>query len=141
MSPSSKLALDVTWTWPVVILLLFFALMPLYGPLMPTVEGRFFPVTTKITFVNPRPTDGGTLAQMSYVKSRDCELLGVSADDMMSGQTIEFHAVVGTSVGTWATGPHISVPWFIGAPSITGLRVRWVHRCNPLWLTVTQAYP
>lgn len=142
MSLASRFALNVTWTWPVMIALLMLALLPIYGPLMPGIEGRFLPVTTKIEFLNMTPVQGGIAAQMKYVKTRECEYLGTTADNIMSGEPIDFYPYLGAQpVGTWATGQHISRPWFIGAPSLDGVRIRWLHRCSPLWLTVTQAFP
>lgn len=142
MSQASRFALNVTWTWPVMIALLFIAMLPLYGPIMPGIEGRLLPVTTPISFINVTQVDGGFAAQMKYIKLRDCEYLGASADNVMSGEPVEFHPYTGVQpLGTWATGQHISRPWFVGALSTDGLRIRWVHRCSPLWLTVTQAFP
>lgn len=143
MSTESKqFALTVTWSWPVVVVMFVFLALPVFGPLMPAIEGGVWPVTGKITFINQTPVQGGIAAQMSYTKDRDCQFLGVSADNLMSGEAVDFHPYLGDiPVGTWATGSHISRPWFIGAPNTDGLRVRWVHRCSLLWLTVTQAFP
>lgn len=142
MSQASRFALNVTWTWPVMLVLLFIAMLPLYGPMMPDIEGSILPVTSKIEFLSPVVVDGGLAAPMRYTKFRNCEYLGVSADDVMSGEPVDFHPFVGPPpLGTWATGPHISRAWFIGAPTLAGLRIRFIHRCSPLWLTVTQAFP
>lgn len=141
MSPQAKFALDITWTWPVTILLLIVALLPLYGPLMPPIEGTIAPVTSKVTWVSVRPAEGGLIARMSYVKHRDCEIVGVSLDK--NGVPVEFEPVAGSTdnLTTRGTGPQISREWFIGTDDLHDLRLRFVHRCNPLWLVVTVAFP
>lgn len=141
MPPSHKLALDMTWSWPVTIALLIAILLPLYGPLMPPLEGALLPVTTKVHFINVRPTDGGLIVRMSYVKMRDCQILGVSMDK--NDVPIEFEPVVGSvdALATRGTGPQISREWFVGSDDLDGVRLRWIHRCNPFWQVVTVAYP
>lgn len=141
MSPSrNRFAIGVTWSWPITVLLLLLILMPIYAPLMPTIEGNFSPVTGKVEFVDITPVPGGFVARMQYIKLRNCEYLGASLDK--AGTPIEFSPYNGPPpTGTFPTGPQLSRPWFIGAANLDGLRLRWVHRCNPLWLTVTVAYP
>jgi hypothetical protein len=139
--PSHKLALDLTWSWPVTVLLLVVTLMPLYGPLLPPLEGQFLPVTSKVRFVDVIEVDGGLRTRMSYTKLRDCQILGVSMD--RNGMPVEFEPVVGStdSLVTRGTGPQISREWFVGASKLDDVRLRWIHRCNPLWTVVTVAFP
>ena len=142
MSPGAKLAINITWTWPAVIALLVFAMLPIWGPLMPPLEGALWPVTSKVTFINQATTpEGGTLARMSYVKNRDCEIIGVSMD--RAGLPVDFEPVAGSldNLTTRGTGPQISRQWLIGDDSIQGLRLRFIYRCHPLWTTVTIVYP
>lgn len=53
MSPHERrqFAVNVTWTWPMVLALLFFAMLPIWGPIVPPLEGAVAPVTSKITFI------------------------------------------------------------------------------------------
>lgn len=143
MSPLERrqLAIHVTWTWPAVIVLFVLAMLPIYGPLLPPLEGAVWPVTSKVSFVNAAPTEGGLTARMSYTKLRDCEIIGVSLD--RNGVPIEFEPVAGSleALTTRGTGPQISRQWFIGADSTDGLRLRFIHRCSPWWMTVTIAFP
>lgn len=143
MSPHEQrqFTINVTWTWPVVICLLVLAMIPIWGPLMPPLDGTVWPVTSKVTFVDQQPTEGGLLARMSYTKNRDCEIIGVSLD--RAGVPIEFEPVAGSleALTTRGTGPQISRQWFIGADSTDGLRLRFIHRCSPWWMTVTIAFP
>jgi hypothetical protein len=143
MSPheSRQFALSVTWTWPVVVSLLILAMLPVWGPLIPPLEGMIAPVTTKVTFIDQTPVEGGLNVRMAYVKMRDCEIIGVSLDK--NGVPIEFSPVSGSTdkLLTKGTGPQISRVWFVGNDSTNGLRLRFVHRCTPLWTVVTIAYP
>jgi hypothetical protein len=124
-----------------VLLMLFLAMVPIWGPLLPPVEGYLAPVTSKVSFVNAAPTEGGLTARMSYTKLRDCEVIGVSLD--RGGVPIEFEPIAGSleALTTRGTGPQISRQWFIGADSTDGLRLRFIHRCSPWWMTVTIAFP
>lgn len=143
MSPHERrlLAVNVTWTWPTILLLLTLAMLPVWGPLMPPLEGMIAPVTSKVSFINAAPVEGGFTARMSYTKNRDCEIIGVSMDK--NGVPVEFEPVAGSldALVTRGTGPQISRLWFIGNDDLNGLRLRWTHRCHPLWIVVTVAYP
>lgn len=141
MSPGARLAINVTWTWPVVIVLLVFAMLPIWGPLMPPLEGEINPVTSKVTFTAVTPVEGGLTVRMNYTKNRDCEIIGVSLD--RAGVPIEFEPVTGSTASliTRGTGNQISRQWFIGDGSVDGLRLRFLHRCHMFWTTVTIAYP
>ena len=123
------------------LLLLGFAMLPIWGPLIPPIEGAIWPVTSKVIFVNQMPAEGGMTARMSYVKYRDCEILGVSLD--RAGVPVEFEPVVGSSdnLVTRNTGPQLSRRWFIGDDKVDGLRLRFTHRCSLWWTTVTVAFP
>jgi hypothetical protein len=143
MTPRERrmVALDITWSWPVTILLLVAVLLPIYGPLIPPLEGSLLPVTSKVKFTDVTPTEGGLLVRMNYVKNRDCQIIGVSMDK--NGVPIEFEPVSGSTdaLVTRGTGPQISRQWFVGNDSLDDLRLRWIHRCGPWWTTVTVAFP
>jgi hypothetical protein len=142
VSPGAKLAINITWTWPAVIALLVFAMLPIWGPLMPPLEGALWPVTSKVAFINQAATpEGGMLARMSYVKNRDCEIIGVSMD--RAGLPVDFEPAAGSldNLITRGTGPQISRQWLIGDDSIQGLRLRFIYRCHTLWTTVVIVYP
>lgn len=143
MSPHERrqFTVNFTWSWPAVLTLLFLAMIPIWGPLTPPLEGQLLPVTTKVKFINTRPVEGGVILRMSYEKMRDCQILGVSMDK--NGVPIEFEPVAGSLdvLTTRGTGPQISREWFAGTDKLDDVRLRWVHRCNPLFTTVTLAFP
>jgi len=141
MSPSAKAMMWVTWSWPGTIALLFLILFPIYAPLLPVIEGQLLPVTGKIEFVDEGLSADGksTTLRMKFEKLRDCEYLGVTADQ--SNGPLDFAPVSGSTPITVATGERISQLWRIGTSHLDGVRIRWAHRCNPYWITVTVGYP
>lgn len=137
LSPMTRLV----WTWPGALAVLILAMLPVWGPLVPPLEGAVWPVTSKVTFVEQKLVAGGFTVRMSYNKLRDCEIIGVSMD--RNGVPIEFEPVNGSvdKLTTRGTGPQISREWFIGSDRIDELRLRFIHRCSPFWTTVTIAFP
>lgn len=127
------------WSAPGTLLLLLVVAFLVFAPMMPEIDGRIFPVTTKVSFFDVKATEGGLAARMSFVKLRNCEFLGASLD--RDGQSIEFAPVSGEDPLTIAAGERVSRPWFIGSDNVLGLRLRFVHRCSPLYTTVTLVYP
>jgi len=124
-----------------VLTMLLLAMIPIWGPLLPPLEGQLLPVTSKVKFIEQMPVEGGLNVRMSYQKLRDCQILGVSMDK--NGVPIEFEPVVGSidTLVTRGTGPQISRLWFVGNDNVDDVRLRWIHRCGPWWTTVTVAYP
>jgi hypothetical protein len=139
MSPSAKAAMRITWSWPGTIVLFVILTVVMLTPVMPTADGMFFPVTSKVEFLDIKPVEGGLSVRMKFNKLRDCEFLGVTID--REGVGIDFEPLIGGEPMTLPTGQRISRPWFIGTTNIDGIRLRWVHRCVIWWNTVTQGYP
>lgn len=131
--------LEVAWGWPVVVLLLFFALLPVYAPLMPSLEGAIRPVTSKIDFVDVKPYEDGLSLRMHYFKLQDCVYRSASADK--DGVFVSFVPIAGGEPATYPTGERLSQPWKIGTTNLGDIRIRWVHECHPYWDTVTIGYP
>lgn len=139
MSPSASRAMQIAWSFPGTFLLFLLLLLPGFSSVIPTLEGSLFPVTSKVEFVQITPVDGGLTARMKFTKYRDCEFLGVAAD--RDGISVSFEPVAGELPLTLPTGERLSRPWALGSPDFKGIRLRWVHRCNPYWTTVTVGYP
>ena len=130
---------QMVWTWPGATIVLMLLMLPIYGPMIPVVEGGLFPVTGKVEFIEVHPVEGGVSVRMKYTKLRDCEFIGVALDD--NGFPVTFDPVAGGAPLTLPTGDRLSRPWLVGADTVDGLRLRWVHRCNPFWTTITVGYP
>ena len=149
---------DTWFNRPMAVVLLLAAMLPFYGPLMPTIEGGLLPVTTSIVFVDPvtrlplldaageqivpltaDPADPTSiLVRFTFTKLRACEYLGTNAQ--IKGITVDFESASAPS-GTRLPGQITSPVWRLHATSLKDLEVRFIHRCNPFWLTVTKAYP
>lgn len=125
---------------PSLILLLLFALLPVYGSFMPSLEGSLFPVVSKVKIESVTPSGTGIDIVYTYDKYRLCELVGYSAT--VNG--IDTLLVpIGESVGlsTRGLGPESPRTWHMVAPSLSNAEIWVIYRCNPLWLTTTKVYP
>lgn len=141
MSPAEhKMRLPgLVWSPIGATILMALLMLPIYGPMLPTIEGGLWPVTGKVEFIGVTEVDGGVTARLKYTKYRDCEYLGASLD--ANGMPVDFEPVAGGEPITVGTGERLSRPFFIGTKDLAGLRLRWLHRCSPYWLTVTVGYP
>lgn len=141
MTSTTETILKVTWSWPGTIALLVLLMFPLYAPLFPRIEGALLPVTGKIVFVEITLAPDGisTIARMQFEKLRDCEYLGVTAD--RAGEPVSMEPVSGGAPISLPAGKRLSRPWLFGTLDLADIRIRWVHRCNPFWTTVTVGYP
>lgn len=121
-------------------LLVLLALLPVYGSFMPYLEGRWFPVTSKIAVLSVTPAGTGVDIVYTYDKYRLCELVGYSAK--INGLDTLL-VPVGESVGlsTRGIGPEAPRTWHLVAPSLKGAEIWVLDRCNPVWLTATKVYP
>ncbi len=116
--------------------------LPIYGPIMPMIDGFILPVTTKISPVHPVVTDDGGLEfKFQYTKLRACEYLGTEA--RLSGYHVDFGLAPGQLQmgGTRSTGAQISQLWHLDNPTLQGVTIYFLHRCMPLWISQTQVYP
>lgn len=112
----------------------------LWSPFMPTLEGKLFPVTSFITPIDVVASGSGLDFRFSYIKNRFCEYLGVTARDD-TGHLIDFDTVVDTPViPSKLPGARTSRLWHLNSPTLDGISIFYVHRCSPLWLTVTQVF-
>lgn len=113
-----------------------------YSPLMPTLEGMALPVTTKIEIVGgvERGWDGIDF-RFAYTKLRNCELLGTDVRGP-GGKFVYFYPLPQQGAPqTRGLGPQVSNKWHLGADSLEGLQMTFIHRCQPLWVTVTKVWP
>lgn len=125
--------------WKFLVIALLLAL-PIYGPVMPAVEGWLLPVTTKIAPVNLVADGEGMDFRFQFTKMRACEYLGTEA--RMAGYHLEFYQKVDPGGhSTRMVGAQTSNLWHLNAKTLDGVTIWFIHRCSPLWLTYTLAYP
>lgn len=109
--------------------------VPLYGPFMGGLEGRFFPVTSGVKIVTQTQADGGLELEFTYSKYRQCEFIGANAEK--HGEFVPFF-LLGDGPFTRGVGTQVSREWYLGAASLSGLEIWFIHRCGLLWITTTK---
>ena len=127
--------------WASVITLLAMLFLPVYGPVMSYIEGDWWPVTSKVTFIESKSTDEGFVTRFTYTKNRTCELAGVVM--RRGGADVEFSPIFKSSqvAQTRLPGEQVSRLWIAAIPNLDGTELLFVHRCHPFWVTVTRVYP
>lgn len=117
---------------------LFWALImaiPVYGPFMGGLEGRFFPVTGNVVMKTLRHVDGGLIISYSFTKYRQCEFVGMSAEK--KNNQIAFFPLHRTYTHGVGEGQDSGL-WHLGAIGLDGVSLFMIHRCTPMWLTITK---
>lgn len=113
--------------------------------LVPSVEGKIFPVTTSIKILDPITTGSWYMEfAYSYVKLRkNCRLVDISST--IGGDYVTFAPVSAPPPGPHPPRPpgyNVSSLFRLDAPSLDGLVVSFVHACpfEP-WTVITRVYP
>lgn len=137
----SRLSDRLFGNWASLTILLAMLFLPVYGPIMSYVEGDWWPVTSKVEFIDTKAVDEGTITRFSYVKNRTCELAGVVMK--RGGMEVEFSPVFKSSqvAQTRLPGKNVSRLWLAAVPNFDGVELTFLHRCHPFWITVTRVYP
>lgn len=130
---------------PSLVLLTGAALLPLWGPMMPRIEGRVLPVTSHWG-MEPIETQGGREGARFYLrftKLRDCDLVNYSFIHRETLVRANVEAEYGYTVVTLPAGEEHRTGPFIawGVSDITDYTAVTVHRCHPFWLTISEVYP
>lgn len=136
MSAVTKLAAS----WPSLLLLAMFSLLPVYGPFVGKLEGRFWPVTSPMSIVSIDPSGNGINVSYTVTKYRFCEIVGYSAS--VSGvDTLVTPIIENWHFPMQGLGLSPQRALHLSVSSLTGVEILAIHRCNPLYLTVTKIYP
>lgn len=131
---------QVAASWPVIIMLFFLAMVPIWTPLAGEIEGYLLPVTSKVTWENITPdADGGVTLRMEFKKLRSCQFLGATMD--RDGVAIEFHPIDNSTIFTIAPVTVLTPLWHAQTTDLSGVRLRFAYRCNPFWVTISTVYP
>lgn len=112
----------------------------------PWLESNYFPVTSKITFVEKYEDKGRTIFRFQYEKKRQCEF---NSFEWFSGRTFkENHSPKKMGSKEVTSNPsgetYISSMWVIDAPideTFNDPLIVWWHQCHPFWETKTIIYP
>jgi len=118
----------------------------------PTIETRFFPVTSKL-LIERMVSDGPdkTNVYAAFEKLRDCEYLGIAwyrgSLDQRGFERVPLILLRqegDNSSPNRPVGFQRSGPWVVSIPLEeikTNSFVRLSHKCHPFWVTTTEFYP
>jgi hypothetical protein len=108
----------------------------------PSLESRLLPVTTHAVVTEEVEDATGVLFFVNFVKRRQCEFLGLAWYIGARRVPVDFTPTDQQRVlGTRPAGPQEAGPWHLpGVRTLEGTQAWALHRCHPLWLTVTEFY-
>jgi hypothetical protein len=120
------------------------------SPALARLEPMLFPVTTRLEIRQEavRIEDGIIEFYVKFDKKRQCDFLGIAWYRGDERLVLKFEASSSLSPATRIVGPQFTGPWQLSAPSgfaplttMKGTKARVLHRCHPIWTTITQIYP
>lgn len=119
------------------------ALTPGVFTLGPVVEKRYFPVVNRVEVSDVVPMDDRVAFHVRFLKRRQCEFISLAwySGDMRMPIDFGPYASAGGSNGTRPSGWQHAGPWaLLGVESLRGTRAFVLHRCHPLWITISEFY-
>jgi len=120
---------------------LLLILLPLYGPYMPSLEGKLLPVTSKLHIEKVERQGDQSVIYVSFNKLRDCRFIGLTWYQGDRRLSIRFLDKGGDSDPSRQVGPQLAGPWVISTTSLAGSKVIVSHQCHPFWETRTIIFP
>jgi len=119
------------------------ALTPAVFTVGPLLESRFFPVVSRADIFDQASEADGVIFHVRFRKMRQCEFLGLAWYEGPVRRLVEFQPSVTevVPVRTRPKGFQQAGPWRIGGlRSLRGTRAYALHRCHPLWITITDFF-
>ncbi|CTQ50913.1 hypothetical protein [Jannaschia donghaensis] len=119
------------------------ALTPAVFTAGPLIESRLFAVVSGTVVTGTRVDPRGMLFNVWFRKSRPCEFIGLAWYDGDVRLRIDFHPSLPVQPvpRTRPPGGQAAGPWLLrGVESLQGTRAVTLHRCHPLWLTISEFY-
>lgn len=118
------------------------ALTPALFSVGPEIETRFFPVVENVQVENVTKVEEGVAFYVSFRKIRQCEFVGVAWYMGPERVGVEFAPGHNLYPKTRPVGDQYAGPWMVrNIQSLEETRAFSVHRCHPLWETVSPFYP
>ena len=124
------------------VIALFVLTIVTLGPSLGVLQGRFFPVTSRVVLFDIRYDEnvGRTYFKMEFEKYYNCDLRGVTFRRL--GVSVVAGPAEPTISGTVTTGKRKSGEWLVaGSPPLDDVTIEWSHNCHPLWTVLTDATP
>jgi hypothetical protein len=106
----------------------------------PHVEGWLWPVTGRAVIESEEPGAGSVTFDVAFEKWRACEFLGLAWYDGDRRIAVRFPGRPAGQGGSPSrpVGDQVSAGWRLdGVERLAGTRAVALHRCHPLWITVT----
>lgn len=119
------------------------ALTPAVFSVGPLVETRLFPVVNQTKIFDEKVNKTGVEFHLEFHKRRQCEFLGLAwyAGPTRFPVRFEPDATMPPQSLTRPIGFHRDGPWqVLGLWSLEQTRAIAMHRCHPLWITITEFY-
>ena len=119
------------------------ALTPAIFALGPWTERTLFPVVRDTTISDETPGAGGVSFNVRFRKVRDCTFIGLVWYDGPQRMNVEFEPETTSPPAprTRPSGQQVAGPWRMpGLDALKGTRAYVMHRCHPLWMTITAFY-
>lgn len=116
--------------------------IPVLYPYGSIIEGQLLPVTSRAEVVEVETAKSGIEIYVRFEKRRQCEFVGVHWYLENLRLPLQFFDQPDASPTSRPVGDQYTGPWFVGGiSSVNGTRAYAVHKCHPLWNTVTEFYP
>ena len=119
------------------------ALTPAVFSAGPVLESRFFPVFRDMGVTVLRVDEVGVVFDMAFEKVRFCEFIDLVWFHGRVQLELEYRpdAEVPVRPQTRLPGVHRLGPWRVrGVETLADAQAYAIHRCHPLWSTVTHVY-
>ena len=116
--------------------------IPILWPAGAWVEKTFFPVIRNVEITAVHPAQNGIMIELTFDKVRSCEFLGVVWYNGPLRVGVERNPNSPRYPKVLAEGPQAAGPWLIrNVSDLEGTHAITVHRCHPLWETISHFYP
>ncbi|WP_127523561.1 hypothetical protein [Mesorhizobium sp. Z1-4] len=116
--------------------------IPLLWPLGPRIEGFLLPVTGKVQVSKVEQRSEGLAFFVKFTKRRQCEFEAIIWYEGPVRLTLTFEPEAEQQHRTRPVGDQYIGPWLLnGVSDLDGVVAYVLHRCHPLWMTLTRFYP
>ena len=119
------------------------ALTPAVFSAGPLLESRFFPVLRNMEVLTERVDEIGVVFDLAFEKVRFCDFVDLVWFRGPVQLELDYRPDLEGPVRPQnrLVGEHITGPWRVrGVSSLAEAQVFAIHRCHPLWNTVTHVY-
>lgn len=108
-----------------------------------SVQGKFFPVVSKVEILNETQTKDGVVFYVKFTKNYNCKFIGINWYNGNERLYLEFLEDHDDTLLSRPPGDQYTGPWKLHNILTTkGTTAKAVHECPPkLWQTITDFHP